>query len=140
MEFLMTYGWAILIVLVAIAALYFLGVFGGKTPNSCQIEPPFNCIDSKSASGTIVLQIGSLSSVKNVAATDITVTVNGNPSFCTSKSLNPAALLPGGRADFSCVNSLAVGEKFTGELSITYANKVGLSGKTAKGTFSGQIV
>ena len=34
MEFLMTYGWAIVIMLIALSALYYLGVFsGGCTPN-----------------------------------------------------------------------------------------------------------
>lgn len=137
MEFLMTYGWAILIVLVAIAALYFLGVFSGKTPNTCTIEPPFNCIDSKSIGTSIVMQIGSLNSVKDVAATDITMTVNG--VACTSITINPTPLRSGGKADVTCAHTLLVDEKFNGEIIITYANKVGLAGKTAKGTISGQV-
>lgn len=136
MEFLMTYGWAILIVLVAIAALYFLGVFSGKTPNSCNIEPPFNCIDSKSIVPNIVLQVGSLNSVQDVSSIT-TMTVNG--VACTSITLNPATLRSGGKSDITCNTNLLADEKFNGEIVITYSNKVGLPGKTAKGTFSGQM-
>ncbi|MBI4158931.1 hypothetical protein HY500_01585 [Candidatus Woesearchaeota archaeon] len=137
MEFLMTYGWAILIVLVAIAALYFLGVFSGKTANSCTLEPPFNCIDSKSIGTSIVLQVGSLNSVKDVAPGDVTITVNG--VACTSTTFSTVTLRSGGRTDITCSHGLAKDEKFNGEISITYGNKVGLSGKAAKGTISGQI-
>ena len=45
MEFLMTYGWAIIVVLVILSALYFLGVFSPKTVNTYSIEAPFLCND-----------------------------------------------------------------------------------------------
>ena len=45
MEFLMTYGWAILIVIIAIGALYALGVFSGGGGTNCKMDPPFACID-----------------------------------------------------------------------------------------------
>ena len=137
MEFLMTYGWAILIVLVAIAALFFLGVFSSKTPNTCTIEAPFNCIDSNSISPNIVLQVGSLDSVQDITvASQITMTVNG---VACAKTLSPATMIPGGKSDITCNPGLAVDTKFNGEIVITYSSKDGLAGKTAKGTFSGQM-
>jgi len=136
MEFLMTYGWAIMIVLVAIAALYFLGVFSSKTPNTCIIEPPFNCIDSKSVSPNIVLQVGSLNNVQDITAAQVTMTVNG---VACAKTLSPATMIPGGKSDITCNPGLAVDTKFNGEIVITYSSKDGLAGKTAKGTFSGQM-
>src|SRR3989344_3213716 len=45
MEFLMTYGWAILVVLIAVAALYALGIFSGGGGTSCKVGPPFACVD-----------------------------------------------------------------------------------------------
>ena len=45
MEFLMTYGWAILIVLIGIGALFFLGVFNPSTPSTCNTASPFICQD-----------------------------------------------------------------------------------------------
>jgi len=41
MEFLMTYGWAILIILVAIGALYFMGVFSPQVSEKCVPKLPF---------------------------------------------------------------------------------------------------
>ncbi|MBI5391980.1 hypothetical protein HZB00_03170, partial [Candidatus Woesearchaeota archaeon] len=49
MEFLMTYGWAILVVLVAIGALAYFGVLSPSRflPRSCTIGPGFSCDDAK---------------------------------------------------------------------------------------------
>ena len=44
MEYLMTYGWAILIIAVVLAALFELGVFGtGGTPQACIAQSGFIC-------------------------------------------------------------------------------------------------
>ena len=45
MEFLMTYGWAVLIMLIVIAILFMLGVFNPTTgvPNSCVMPQGFSC-------------------------------------------------------------------------------------------------
>src|SRR3989338_2510492 len=45
MEFLLTYGWAILVVLIVLSALFYLGVFETETPEVCFIEAPFICKD-----------------------------------------------------------------------------------------------
>jgi len=47
MEFLMTYGWAILIMLVVIAVLFYLGVLNprGVAPNSLTFPPGFSAYD-----------------------------------------------------------------------------------------------
>jgi len=42
MEYLMTYGWAILVVLAIVAILAF--VVRPTTPESCQVAPPFECM------------------------------------------------------------------------------------------------
>ena len=59
MEFLMTYGWAILVVLAAIAALAYFGVLSPEKflQEKCLIETGFTCISSKieSSQSTIVL-------------------------------------------------------------------------------------
>ena len=56
MEYLMTYGWAILIIAVALGALFELGVFNSATfaskaqPGACQVYRP-NGPGSKGARG-----------------------------------------------------------------------------------------
>lgn len=49
MEFLMTYGWALLVVLIAIAALAFFGVLNPARllPSSCSLGVGFACEDFK---------------------------------------------------------------------------------------------
>ncbi|MBU4284228.1 MAG: hypothetical protein KKA61_02770 [Nanoarchaeota archaeon] len=49
MEFLMTYGWAILVVLLAIAALAYFGVLnpGKYLPSSCTLGTGLSCTDFK---------------------------------------------------------------------------------------------
>ncbi|MGV8150646.1 MAG: hypothetical protein ACP5NV_02880 [Candidatus Woesearchaeota archaeon] len=52
LEFLMTYGWAILVVLAAIGALAYFGVLspGNLLPNKCTATPGIVCIEKPVAS------------------------------------------------------------------------------------------
>ena len=49
MEFLMTYGWALLAVLVVIGALAYLGILDVETilPERCTFPVPLNCQESR---------------------------------------------------------------------------------------------
>jgi len=62
MEFLMTYGWAILVVLVVIGALAYFGVLSPATllPEKCSFPVSVNCVDHSVESDkiTIILQNG----------------------------------------------------------------------------------
>ena len=53
MEFLMTYGWAILVVLVAIGALAYFGVLSPDKflPNRCTLPAGIACIDHRALGG-----------------------------------------------------------------------------------------
>jgi len=50
MEFLMTYGWAILIVLAAVGILAYAGVLKPQSPTICQFHPAFVCFENPGAS------------------------------------------------------------------------------------------
>ena len=58
MEYLMTYGWAILIVIIVVAALYAMGVFTitPAVPCSPCFGPPFAYMDY--SAGTLVMRNG----------------------------------------------------------------------------------
>ena len=49
MEFLLTYGWAILVVLLVIGALSYFGVLNPKQflPSRCTIDEPLHCVDKQ---------------------------------------------------------------------------------------------
>jgi len=53
MEFLMTYGWAVLILLTVVAILFYLGIFNPRTvsPNACVLPAGFSCYGYRIASG-----------------------------------------------------------------------------------------
>jgi uncharacterized protein (UPF0333 family) len=46
MEFLLTYGWAIIVILLVVAALWMLGIFNSSAPTRCDIAAPFHCDDA----------------------------------------------------------------------------------------------
>ncbi len=61
MEYLMTYGWAILIIGIALAALFELGLFNPSTyvPNLCTLPSGLSCsFTSLSTNGVVQIQIG----------------------------------------------------------------------------------
>ncbi len=61
MEYLMTYGWAILIIAVVLGALYSLGVFNGSSflPQGCIAESGYYCQGATlSSSGVLSLTVG----------------------------------------------------------------------------------
>jgi len=59
MEFLMTYGWAILIMLVVIAVLFYLGIFNPQPPKSCVLPTGFTCNEFEIlTNGYVYLDVG----------------------------------------------------------------------------------
>ena len=79
MEFIMTYGWAILVVLAAVGALAYFGVLSPDRflPERCTFPPGLDCLDKATISGsanTVQLalrnNIGYQMNVTGVATTD----------------------------------------------------------------------
>ena len=131
MEFLMTYGWAILIVLVALAALFFLGVFNPRTTNTCLVPAPFTCTDVKltSTTGTLSLYLGASGTFQ------VSPTVGG-----ASAVVNGVATTAGGGAisttapaeiTFTVAAPVpTVGSKFSGTANIGYTLSSGAQHNT----------
>ena len=130
MEFLMTYGWAILVVLVAIAALAYFGVLnpGRFLPRSCTIGQGVSCEDFKvtATNTTIVIRNGMGSALSSA-----TLTVGG--VACEPASVSIA---DGATQTFSCaINAGATGTKYKGEIALTYTQE----GSTLSHTLSGSL-
>jgi len=54
MEYLMTYGWAILVIIIVIAVLFYIGVLNPRnvTPSSCTFPPGISCVSYKLVANT----------------------------------------------------------------------------------------
>ena len=138
MEFLMTYGWAILVVLIAVGVLAYFGVFQMERflPEKCVVSTGSGmfCDDFSIDSNALVRL--NVHNILNEGMTGITVTLT-NPAggSCTNAVAVDIA------ADSTEVVSLAcspvLDPKVKGDLVIVYT--VGGFQKTTTGTLGGRV-
>lgn len=137
MEFLMTYGWAILVVLAAIAALAYFGVLSPDRflPNKCTLPSGMACLDFTVAdTGTVqVAMQNSLGfEMRNTQAT------LGLPANCTSQAVN----LTNGDQIVFLFNGCSVGQsgsKLNVDLNVGYTNADTGLVHTASGTLVAKV-
>jgi len=119
LEFLMTYGWAILVVLAAIAALAYFGVLSPDRflPEKCTMPSGLACLDFRAtATGVDVI-------LQNSFGFDInTVVVTVNGTGCNIAAAGPANLVNGNSGTYTATCTPPSG-KFKGDLIITYVNQ-----------------
>jgi hypothetical protein len=136
MEFLMTYGWAILVVLAAIAALAYFGVLSPDRflPEKCTLPSGVACLDFTGTTSQVDLVI------QNSAGFDMqTVSVYVNSStdnFACTDSGGDATLIDGELDTFTCAGLTLASGKFKGTLSIDYLN----AQTTMSHTKSGELI
>ena len=85
LEFLMTYGWAIIVVLAAIAALAYFGILSPDRflPDKCTMAPGFFCAQYKIDGVNDKFQL-ELQNKFGVGVTDVSVNVTGrSPLICS---------------------------------------------------------
>ena len=116
MEFLMTYGWAILVVLVAIGALAYFGVLSPDRflPAKCTLPAGVACVDFNIDATTVnvVLRNG-----LGFDLSGVTIAVSG----CTSPA--GVALGNGAQATFTATAcGLTSGNKYSGDVNVSYTN------------------
>ena len=117
LEFIMTYGWAILVVLVAIGALAYFGVLSPDKflPAKCTLQAGIACVDHKATASSLVVNL------QNSLGYDVTVD-RVEADQCVAQT--PAALVSNGAPvtyTLVCVNP---GSKYNGALNVTYTNSV----------------
>jgi hypothetical protein len=120
LEFLMTYGWAILVVLIAIGALAFFGVLSPERflPAKCTLQPGLACADHKVTPGQITVVI------KNGYGADITVdSMSAQNCVGVVSPALPVSLANGAQTTFDipCTTPITT-SKYSGILNITYTN------------------
>ncbi|MFO7710856.1 MAG: hypothetical protein R6V53_03770 [Candidatus Woesearchaeota archaeon] len=126
MEFLMTYGWAILVVLGAIAALAYFGVLSPQQfiPEKCTMPPGIACLDQTANTShvQVVLKNG-LGQTLNL--NNITMSEDGTPEECDY----PSAIDNGGNAIINCsiTSTVGSGDKVMADIEIAYDTDSGLT-------------
>lgn len=133
MEFLMTYGWAILVVLAAIGALAYFGVLSPDKflPEKCTLPPGLACLDAK-VTQTNVEMIVQNSMGKDLTVNSISV---GNCTEAIGQDFDN-----GDQGTFivSC-NTGEIGSKFKEDITIDYTSKVTGMQKNAIGIIVGKV-
>ncbi len=135
MEFLMTYGWAILVVLAAIAALAYFGVLSPEKflPEKCILQPGIACVSHKVEPTKITLVISN--------GLGRTITVNSiDVSGCSSSFSQD--LISGQDFTFVIGGSCSNGptkDKFKGEITLGYTEKDTNLTKTSFGNINTKI-
>ena len=145
MEFLMTYGWAIIVVLVAIGALAYFGVLSPNKllPERTTFSAPLANIDNALISAadnsveiafknnkgvditlplTGTLTQGTGTTCVLAIADTVTATYNGNPVLVDTPIPNGATFL----VTWDCTDlspTPAIGSKFTAEMSFDWVNE-----------------
>ncbi len=124
-EYLMTYGWSILIVAVVIASLILLGVFnsGNTGTSSCLATPGYSCTKpTLYASGSLITKIGQVST-QAITITGTSCTKNNTVTSITPLSKNATLQSEGSQqiVFFCPISSGATGTQFTGHLWIEYS-------------------
>jgi uncharacterized protein (UPF0333 family) len=130
MEFLMTYGWAILAAVIVIAVLAYFGVFSPSTyvPNQCVISAPFGCNAGVASTTGITLEIrngaGEALNVTSVVVANCNTT--SNIGTVAADSLTTVAV--------ACAPDAA--SKFKGDITVNYKK----AGSNLELSSSGSIV
>ena len=133
MEFLMTYGWAILAAIIAIAVLAYFGVFnpGRYASEVCSLGPPFICSEQSAADSTIGANGGVTLILTNsgdesitISTIDLTNCLTGYVPPGTAEEADFATVGSGseGTFDLECTlaNAIDTGDTFRGNIEVTY--------------------
>lgn len=140
MEFLMTYGWAILVVLVAIGALAYFGVLnpGKFLPSSCTIGPGLACGEFKATITNITIQVrNGLGKSINVTTYILTPAASTQSCSVTSFGALGQGITDGAEVtfQFGCSGMGSVGDRFKATQQLTYV----ANGETMSHTMTGDL-
>lgn len=122
LEFITTYGWAILAVLIAIATLAYFGVLSPDQffPDKCIFPPGITCLDHRIEQFQAVLVLQN--SIGDPIFIDYVKVSNNNQECSDNSSVNlnnnDKVIIT-----VSQCNNGAIGEKFDGAINITYTQE-----------------
>jgi len=118
MEFLMTYGWAILAAVIVIGVLASFGVFSPSkyVPTQCVVSAPFGCeknqVGATNDTISLVLRNGMGSSANLSSIAIAGCGTNSSGIIMADQTTKLVAV--------TCSPAITSGEKFSGDVTITY--------------------
>jgi hypothetical protein len=151
MEYLMTYGWAILIIAIGVATLSALGIFNGGSgsTNGCSTQPNFSCTNPIYSTNGIIATISQDSGQEYydswvfVASAAQELGGNGLPQNMSTANMVNTGELPSSQPEtFYFVSNtettaggipttnIPVGTQFTGSIWLAYCTVPGCSSPT----------
>ena len=141
MEFLMTYGWAILVVLAAIGALAYFGILSPDRwlPTKCTMAGGFSCIEHKEQVNSVYVVF------QNNLGADVadTWSLDFNGTDCDNQHYagNAAVLQNGDQFNytFTCAGATSVGQRVRGKFTLTYQKAGETSFHEASGDLSSKV-
>ena len=146
MEYLMTYGWAILIVIIVGAALYALGIFNPATYSQSTatgfqgFQVPTGGWQFTSG-GQLTIQLKNLAG-SPVEVTNVTATYSGDLEGAYQNGSTSGSFAPGDTLSvvITGLPTGSSGSSYSIPVTITYDNlDSGLTGFSSSGTVSGTI-
>ncbi|MFA5856015.1 MAG: hypothetical protein WC867_01555 [Candidatus Pacearchaeota archaeon] len=138
MEFLMTYGWAILAAVIAIGVLAYFGVFNPSKwmPTACVLNNPFGCesyvVNTTGVHMMITNGQGEALIVNSVAVTGCTTNDNSGAGWTLPASGTPQSVYLTG-----C--STTAGSKFKGDITVSYRKASGGYDLSSTGSLTAQV-
>lgn len=145
-EFLMTYGWAILAAVIAIGVLAYFGVFspGKYVTDSAIVTAPFYVNAQNINASGINIELRN-NGGENLNVTTIVITGTTPSVTCTCDTAVErcsSVVTPSNTTAFvaSCASTLTVGGTYKGDITINYRKSGSTIDLTSTGTIAGKIV
>ncbi len=152
MEYLMTYGWAILIVIIVAAALYALGVFnpatwtGTRSTGFANIGQPTDWVYYATTGEFNITMKNSLGSSISITEVKAECGTTGSPNVILNSTVVPPWTVgAGGTIELytdadDCVALTPAGSSYSTLVSVTYTKAGGTYMQTDTGTVTGSTV
>lgn len=142
-EFLMTYGWAILAAIIAIGVLAYFGVFspGKYVTGSAVVNPPFYANAWNVKAGAVGAAVVNLE-IKNNGGEDYILQFVGVTNCGTNNAILGTTITTGATLSVpvTCAGALVAGDSFKGDVTINYRKSGGsTTDLTSTGTIAEKV-
>lgn len=143
MEFLMTYGWAILAAIIAIGVLAYFGVFspGKYVTDSTVVNPPFyaNGQNAMQSSGNVSIELKD-NGGEDYVVTNVAIKSSTSAVVCSNTGYNQSVTAGSAVVAKVPCTGLVAGNSLKGDITITYMKSGSTLPLTTTGTISSKIV